>query len=116
MQKGLIETWRMMIRNFYDAVRSNIDEELYLENSYCETSLIREYVDFIDNLNILSDKIDEYEQGTITDEELTKLTKFIKEDVGDIDRFKKRLEDMSEYEDIDNIKENIDSIVSIVFG
>ena len=116
MQKGLIETWRMMIRNFYDAVRNNIDEELYLENSYCETSLIREYVDFIDNLNILSDKIDEYEQGTITDEELTKLTKFIKEDIGDIDRFKKRLEDMSEYEDIDNIKENIDSIVSIVFG
>ena len=89
MQKGLIETWRMMIRNFYDAVRNNIDEELYLENSYCETSLIREYVDFIDNLNILSDKIDEYEQGTITDEELTKLTKFIKEDIGDIDRFKK---------------------------
>ena len=116
MQKGLIETWRMMIRNFYDAVRNNIDEELYLENSYCETSLIKEYVDFIDNLNILSDKIDEYEQGTITDEELTKLTKFIKEDIGDIDRFKKRLEDMSEYEDIDNIKENIDSIVSIVFG
>ena len=106
----------MIIRYFYDAVRNNIDEELYLENSYCETSLIREYVDFIDNLNILSDKIDEYEQGTITDEELTKLTKFIKEDIGDIDRFKKRLEDMSEYEDIDNIKANIDSIVSIVFG
>lgn len=116
MDKSLIETWRMMIRNFYDAVRSNIDEELYLGNSYCETSLIREYVDFIDNLNTLSDTIDEYEEGTITNEDLTKLTKFIKEDIGDIDEFRKRLEDMSEYEDIDNIKENIDSIVSVVFG
>ena len=116
MDKSLIETWRMMIRNFYDAVRNNIDEELYLENSYCETSLIREYVDFIDNLNTLSDTIDEYEEGTITNEDLTKLTKFIKEDIGDIDEFRKRLEDMSEYEDIDNIKENIDSIVSVVFG
>lgn len=116
MDKSLIETWRMMIRNFYDAVRSNIDEELYLENSYCETSIIREHVDFIDNLIILSDEIDEYEKGTITNKDLTKLTKFIKEDIGDIDEFKKRLEDMSEYEDIDNIKENIDSIVSVVFG
>ena len=116
MDKSLIETWRMMIRNFYDAVRNNIDEELYLENSYCETSLIREYVDFIDNLNILSDKIDEYEKGEINYEDLTQLTKFIKEDIGDIDEFRKRLEDMSEYEDIDTIKENIDSIVSIVFG
>ena len=105
-----------MIENLYDAVKNNIEDELYLENSYCETSLIREYVDFIDNLNILSDKIDEYEKGTINYEDLTKFTKFIKEDVGDIDRFKKRLEDMSEYEDIDNIKENIDSIVSIVYG
>ena len=56
------------------------------------------------------------EKGEINYEDLTQLTKFIKEDIGDIDRFKKRLEDMSEYEDIDNIKENIDSIVSIVFG
>ena len=105
-----------MIENLYDAVKNNIEDELYLENSYCETSLIREYVDFIDNLNTLSDKIDEYEEGTITNEDLTQLTKFIKEDIGDIDEFKKRLEDMFEYEDIDNTKENIDSIVSVVFG
>lgn len=105
-----------MIENLYDAVKNNIEDELYLENSYCETSLIREYVDFIDNLNTLSDKIDEYEEGTITNEDLTQFTKFIKEDIGDIDEFKKRLEDMFEYEDIDNTKENIDSIVSVVFG
>lgn len=116
MDKSLIETWRLMIRNFYDAVKNNIENELYLENNYCETSLIREYLDFIDNLNTLSDEIDEYEKGTITNEDLTQLTKFIKEDIGDIDEFKKRLEEMFEFEDVDNIKENIDSIVSIVFG
>ena len=106
-----------MIENLYNAARERIEFELSNgEDDDCDTATIRTEVDYIDGLKALSEGIDEYEEGSINYLDLRDYTEFIKRDERNGSAFKEALEAMFEFEDAENIEENIGSIVSVVFG
>lgn len=105
-----------MIENLYEAARDRIESELNDgDGSYCDISAIEYETDYIAKLNLLSDKLDEFEQGDIDYVDLKEFTKFIKRDERGSESFREELEAMFEFDNIENIDENIESIVSIVF-
>ena len=116
MEISLIDTWRQMIENLYNAAKEKIESELADGEGLCDTAVIRNEVDYIDSLNALCEGLDEFCENSIDYWDLRDYTEFIKKDEGSSDAFKETLEAMFEFEDAENIEENIDSIVSVVFG
>ena len=115
MNKDLLKTWRLMIDDFFEAARYNIEDSLS-DGIGCNIDYVRECVDFVENLNNLSDDVDSVEYGTLDYKELSERTLFIREDFGSKESFTERLGSVFENEEIDNLEEHIDSIVNTVFS
>ena len=116
MNTSMIEAWQRLIDILYLAARDRIEDEL--DSGIYEridTDSINKDVCYINKLRYLSERLDDLEQGTIDYEEFCGYTNFIKEDESDIDVFRNGLEFVFDSGDADNIKENIDSIVSAIF-
>ena len=116
MNTSMIEAWQRLIDILYLAARDRIEDEL--DSGIYEridTDSINKDVCYINKLRYLSERLDDLEQGTIDYEEFCGYTNFIKEDESDIDVFRNGLELVFDSGNADNIKENIDSIVSAIF-
>lgn len=116
MNTSMIEAWQRLIDILYLAARDRIEDEL--DSGIYEridTDSINKDVCYINKLRYLSERLDDLGQGTIDYEEFCGYTNFIKEDESDIDVFRNGLELVFDSGNADNIKENIDSIVSAIF-
>ena len=116
MKTSIIEAWQRLIDILYLAARDRIEDEL--DSGIYEridTDSIKKDVDHINQLTNLSERLDDFEKGIIDYVEFSSYANFIKEIESDIDVFRNGLELVFDSGNADNIKENIDSIVSAIF-
>lgn len=108
MDKNLVEMWQKVLEGLYNAAQERIEDELSNGLGVCDTMVIDNECRYIENLVLLSDKIDEGE------EDLSPYTKFIKDDEVDREEFKQNL--MIRFGDLDEDEDkNVEAIVSAIF-
>ena len=109
MDKNLKEMWQKVLEGLYNAAKERIEDELSNGLGVCETMTIDAESNYIENLTLLSDKIDEDDE-----EDLSPYTKFIKDDEVDREEFKQNM--MIRFGDLDEDEdENVEAIVSTIF-
>lgn len=105
-----------MIENLYEAAKERIKEELEDgSGDNCNISAIKYEIGYIENLNMLSYKIDDIDNGDTSFEDLKEFTRFIKRDEGSKDSFIEVLEAMFVFEDDEDLEECIEMIASTIF-
>ena len=108
MKEVTKELWQKVLEGLYDAAKERIEDELSYGLGECDTMTIDAESRYIENLALLSARINE-------DEDLSPYTKFIKDDEADREVFKQNL--MIRFGDLDEDEdENVEAIVSTIFG